>query len=609
MRARAVIVGIERYALEKWNVDAPALNAISIAKWALSAGISPDDIFLFLSALDDTVTEELVGAGVKVRSATFSEIDTFLQTDLAIPQGGSDLILYWSGHGMTDTAGHRLLFYATYTPQLPNHVFNASLFVRDLRGDAFTCFQRALILADVCGMYSDTPVRPAVYLPGPQYQSRQLTYFATPEGGYAIADTGEGAFTNSALQVLRKFNSFPDLDGFQGHLDRILKASESTRYRIYYQSDQEEGEVYVGRGRSSDDPLADGLIELLIKLAPSNDLLDRHFRATAVTIGNPRLLSAQGVTGMVRELNALQDEIEGPTHGLIQFLLRLCSERQLEVELSKWLSHNAKLFAVNNEKARLATESGRKLLILDLEVDIQGNLTGFRPLLRYRDFSLVPAKLEGHKPVSKWSELEAALKTLLADLESQGLAGDLEIHIIAGPEVFNRPFHLLAGLNPPKKKKKRRLGEQFGVVLHHRERFRRPLSAEWRRWQKKAKALEGMEPKSLAWTCFRPNEDLPSTPTLCLAGFAVVTGPAGEDGIETLRRLLELGAPYVYWPHDPAENDSEVMLAELLKQLNTLADMPEALWERRIAEAQIRSGSLLWDGLAFQPYNHLRGFP
>jgi hypothetical protein len=605
MRTRVVIVGIERYAVEKWNVEAPALNAIAIAKWVLSAGISPDDIFVFLSALDNALTDELAGTGVNVGTgATFSEIDTFLQTGLAVPEGGSDLLLYWSGHGMTDTTGQRLLFYSSYTPQLPNHVFNASLFLRDLRGGAFTCFQRALILADVCGIYSDTPVRPAVYVPGPQYQSEQLTYFATPEGRYAVADTGEGAFTHSALQVLREFHGFPDLDAFRVHLDQTLTASESSRYCIYHRSDQEEGVAYVGRGISSDDRLADELIELLVDLAPSYDVLERHFRATADTLGNVRLLAAQGLTGMVRELNALQDPIEGPTHGLIQFLLRLCSERHLQPALSEWLSRNAKPFAVRNEEARLAAESGRKLLIIDLEVDIGGNLTGFRPLLRYRDFSFVPARLQSHTAVASWTELESALQALLADLNLQDLAGDLEIHVIAGPELFDRPFHLLPGLDPGSK-----LGEQFGVVLHHRERFRPKPSAQQRRWREKARALDGKPPKSLAWTCFRPNENLPSTPTLCFAGFAVVIGPSGADGIKTLGRLLNLGAPYVYWPHDPSENDTEVVLTELLQKLRTLADMPEALWERRLAEAMSRSGSLLWDGLAFQPYNNLRGFP
>ena len=600
MAFKAVIVGIERYDLESMNVAAPAANAVAVAKWALSAGVAPQDILAFISPLDPAVTVDLVSRGVVIRPATFEAIDTALRTELATPHGGSTLLFYWSGHGMTDNHGQRVLFCADYTPALDNRVFNASLFFRKLRGPVFTNFQQMLALADVCGVNSQTPTEPAHYDPGPAHARRHLIYFATPEGGYAVADTGEGAFTYSAVRALNAFTAWPDLEQFGLRIEAELKASQLPRYHLAVNSETDSIELRPGVTTTGADRVADELIELLANLDPTQSLLQTHYIATAEALGNPRLLGAQGLTGMVRELSALRGDIQGPTHGLIQFVLRLCADPALEPRLKAWLSARAALAAVQAETARLDQECGRNLLVLDVETDERGEIAAIRPSLRNLDFTQVQGQRFEPLAVQGWADFEPALLGLLRTLKRGGFAEDLEIHMIVEPHLFDRPFHRLAALEAGAT-----LGEEFVVVLHHRARVSPTPSAAKRRWRETVSNLARMSPGDLNWERLVVDQTLPGDPALYFADFTVCPGLFGERGKAILARLIALGAPFIYWPHDADEPDPKERLTTLIRALATLAEMPEALQKLRIREAgAVKSGSLLWDELSFQPYGH-----
>lgn len=600
MAFKAVIVGIERYDLEGMNVAAPAVNAVAVAKWALLAGVAPQDMLAFISPLDPMITADLAVRGVEIRPATFQAIDTALRNELAGPEGGSTLLFYWSGHGMTDNAGRRILFCADYTPILANRVFNATLFFRKLRGPVFTGFQQMLALADVCGVNSQTPIEPADYDPGPSHARQHLIYFATPEGGYAVADTGEGAFTYSAVRALNTFAAWPDLGQFGLRIEAELAASQLPRYHVAVTSETDSTESRPGVATAGGDRLADDLIELLAGLAPSQSLLQTHYFATAEALGNPRLLAGQGLTGMVRELNALRDDIPGPTHGLIQFVLRLCADPGLEPPLTAWLSARASLAAVQAETARLEQERGRNLLILDIETDERGEIAVIQPSLRNLDFTQVQGQRFEPVRVQGWAHFEPAVLDLLRTLKRDGFAEDLEVHLVVEPHLFDRPFHRLPGLEAGAT-----LGEGFVVVLHHRARVSPTPSAAKRRWRETVSRLAATPPSDLAWTRLLADQMLPGDPALCLAGFAVDSGTAGARAKQVLSRLITLGAPFIYWPHDTDEPDAMEQLTALLRALATLGEMPEALQKLRIREAgAVKSGSLLWDELTFQPYGH-----
>jgi hypothetical protein len=588
---RAVIVGIERYDQDDWNVPAPAVNAVAVARWVLRSGVQPDDVLLFVSPLDPEITKDLSETGVKVHGATFRDIDTALRIQLPRAEPGSNLLFYWSGHGMTDRIGQRLFFCSDYTTVLADRVFNASLFFRKLRSDIFANYRRMLALADVCGTNSRAPVEPAVYDPGPPSKRDHLIYFATPEGGYARAETGEAAFTHAVLQALDRFVSFPDFNLFKDRLEVALKALSLPRFLLDTKSETGESQGYFGIATMSPDSIANSLIELLVDLRVPRADLQTHFLATVVALKNPRLFAAEGLTGMVRELSELRDPDPGATHGLVQFVLRLCTYPKLKGKLENWLALWAVESTVDDEQANLEAEQGRNLLILDMEVDARDQIVVLRPSLR----SLDQIKLRGRPldpvPVRTWRDVENAVLAVLRQLETDGFTRDLEIHVVVEANVFHRPFHRLPSLKAGIK-----LGEKFAVVLHHRERTVPGVSAAKRRWLKRVKAVSSREPAGLTWTRCAQVPHLPRDPCLCLA-----SGPTSAQGKLALGKLIDLGAPFIYWPHSEDEPDAHEDLTNLVRDLETLEDMPEALLGKRIID-RATSGSLLWDVLSFKPY-------
>ena len=72
-------------------------------------------------------------------------------------------------------------------------------------------------------------------------------------------------------------------------------------------------------------------------------------------------------------------------------------------------------------------------------------------------------------------------------------------------------------------------------------------------------------------------------------------------GKMVLGKLVMLGVPFIYWPHSEDEPDAEQDLTQIVKGLETLSAMPDAIRKKRLAEV-ISSGSLLWDDASFNPY-------
>jgi hypothetical protein len=69
----------------------------------------------------------------------------------------------------------------------------------------------------------------------------------------------------------------------------------------------------------------------------------------------------------------------------------------------------------------------------------------------------------------------------------------------------------------------------------------------------------------------------------------------------SLVKLLALGAPGLYWPHDDSEPDPEDELNAVVQRLAILNEMPDAIRLKRVSE-MTSSGSLLWDAMDFNPY-------
>lgn len=241
----AFIVGIEKYDQPAWDVPGPCANALAIAEWCIDTNVPPENIFLFLDPLEvpceETLKTRETIAKIKVTGANVTEtanldtIDTFWRVRLSKDRTAkSRLLVYWSGHGFTDTDGTRVLICRDYTdPKLKNRVFNASNFIRHLRGEEFQCFQKQIFLADVCANYTTLNFAADQSLPGRAVASvEQMTYFATPEGKYAKGDNGRGVFTNTAMKVLRNFNDWPELKAFSDSMDNAFEEVGDTPFRI-----------------------------------------------------------------------------------------------------------------------------------------------------------------------------------------------------------------------------------------------------------------------------------------------------------------------------------------------------------------------------------------
>lgn len=601
MTIRAVIVGIEQYKIDDMKVPAPAANAVAVAKWALAIGVPPNDIYFFATALDEGVTTEIEKAGVEVRGTTLRDIDTVLREELPSAEDGSALLFYWSGHGMTDNKGQRLLFCSDYTQTLRDRVFNASLFFRKLRTDQYPGLRRMLALLDVCGTNSRLPVEPASYEIDQVFPRRHRIFFATPEGGFAIAATGQGAFTYCALKALDTFVGFPDLETFKTRLDAELNGSQLDRFLLSVGTEEDEYERFVGIARRSDDQIADGLIGLVVELGISRSTLERHFLATARAMKNDRLLLAQGIAGMIRELNGVGDRIPRATYAIVQFVLRLCgdpSAAKHKSALKDWLLLYATEAVIGDAQHELAVERSRKLLIFDVQADPNGELRNLQPFLRNLDLTEVQGRVFDPIPVRSWDDTGRAVLSVLEKLSAEQLANDLEVHFVLEPVAFDWPFHRLPGL-----KQGYQLGEEHAVILHHGPRVKPTPTAAKRAWVERFNAISKLSVSELCWTPCRPGQSLPRQPTLCLAATAIKPGPAGSPGKKVLNGLIQLGAPYLYWPHDDDEPDAEQPLTELVRGLATLAEMPQAISQKRIADAGVvQSGSLLWDQPTFQPF-------
>ena len=278
------------------------------------------------------------------------------------------------------------------------------------------------------------------------------------------------AFTYCALEVLRKSRDFPDLERFQENLDSELEACRLDRFLLAVKSEKDDYETLYGVVQKSEDEIANSLLDLLIKLHIPRPISETHFFATARAMNNDRLFHAQGITGMVRELSGLRDPNPGATHGIVQFVLRLHNDPVLEMHrsaLARWLELHSNEATVDDERARLTAESGGKLLIFDMEVNELGEVASLKPMLRNRDQTQVRGRIFNSIAVRSWQDVEHAVVSVLKALKDEELANDLEIDFIIEKRLFDRPFHRLPGLEDGCK-----LGEEYVLVLHHRDRVR-----------------------------------------------------------------------------------------------------------------------------------------
>lgn len=584
-------------------------NAIEVAKWLRSIGALEKNIHIFLGVADEADPRilPLRQDDFDVRLAADSKsIDTFWRSELTrdVP-ADSRLLSFWSGHGFTSKRRNRIFFCNDYTSTaLHNRIFNGTEFLNTLLTRDFACFPEQIVLADVCGVYDDIAV-PDTVSELELVERKQLAFFATPEGKYADGNDGVGVFTSAVLKVLEAQKSWPNQEAFTRALESAFKKSEVAPFRVSgFSGSREMRETVVGRSSKSDES---GLVQTLFGFLRQLDVVEEvfrpHYLRTVNDLGNPELARAQGLVGMLKELSSLLDERlpNELTRGLLQFLLRLSSEKQLTEPITAWLENNAagQKNTIDVLRAKLKVETRRKMLVIVLEVDASEEIAAFKAYLCNCDFSLVPGWKFERRVVAGWDAFERQMQILLAEFISEGSLTNLEVHFAVDPPLFDRPFHRIA-VAPGR----HAIGEDIVVVVRHRQRMLSGDLALKRAWCAYAERLRAEKTKKLKWLKLSLNEKLPDDEGLFLATFVlpepVSEKPSGRLEKDIIRRLLKLGAPYVYLPHSAPVGDDwkavEMKLRKIVSKNATLGSFPFALLQERVRGSSIgASGSIIWD--------------
>src|ERR1019366_406032 len=251
-RTYAFIVGIEEYDQPDWSLSGPCSNAVAMVEWLLSIDAIPQNLFVFLDPLDGEIAR-FTRDGVKVvSSASWTAIDTFWRETLPADRPpASRLLVFWSGHGFTNTDGSRVFVCRDYTANsLRSRVFDASNFLRHLRSTKYQCFTEQVFLADACGIYTGSDFGVGRDRPNDQITTKQIAFFATPEGTYARGDEDRGVFTNTVLTVLRQKKGWPDdHEIFADALDEALRNSDQQPFRVEVNTERRSYDFIAGSGR------------------------------------------------------------------------------------------------------------------------------------------------------------------------------------------------------------------------------------------------------------------------------------------------------------------------------------------------------------------------
>lgn len=248
----ALIVGIEKYDLPKWNRSGPVAGAIEMAYWCNRIGIPFKNLYMFLSINDQDAAWEkeqkdqlghFKKSGAKiVEDSKLDAIDTFWREKLPnIANGDSKLLVYWCGHGVTRSDRDRVFLHTDYNPhQLSGRVTSFNNFRATLATHAYHKFQEQLIVADVCGDFREQVSPNALPPVNPVDSITQHCYFATVDGQPTQIQQGMGQFTHSTLEVLSEYHAWPSLDELKKRMDATFRNGSLNPFKISIRTPRED---------------------------------------------------------------------------------------------------------------------------------------------------------------------------------------------------------------------------------------------------------------------------------------------------------------------------------------------------------------------------------
>lgn len=598
-----MVVGIGRYEQAGWNVDGPLAVASDVARWLLGLKDVALQLDLFVDAgvpLPDDLVEAADKKRLTVhRETSAKDLNRFAREQLpAVVQPGSQLFFFWSGHGMVcDATGQRFFACGDYKDGRPDVFFNITNFVRLLRTLAFGGFANQIVLADTCAVYRrqmNWTIEPHKQVDRPQF-----VRFASEDGRTVKTAAAGGTFVKAALEVLRATPGYPFDPA------KLEKDFDTAGLRADAQTLANAVGLGVNGSRAA-------LFESTWKLLDGLDvhaLFARHYERTVADLGLPA--KAHDLASALQDLCEMRDDKGAVPHGLMQFMMRLATVPGLSAPIADWLDAEAKSQPRSRREIndKLARESLQRLLLVEVRQE-GGEITGLRPYLCCTDASFDQAHRFDERPVRGWKAFETTMHAILAEVAPHYPLDEMQIQFVIDLPLLDRPFHRLptpdGGL----------LGQQARVVLRDRGRIFSTNPKTLKKWAEYASGLRGQKPAEMRWIRIDDGPSIPPGQGLCFTGFSLphpVEGLPPTRGKDVLRRVLSLGAPFLYVRHEPPPapgewGDVARALQTLSAGLGNLEDFVDEFHDARVRGVEdAQQASLVWDDPSFNPFTNAHG--
>ena len=244
----ALVVGIEKYqAGSSWSLDGPASDALKFAQWLSDRGVSNQNIFLFISELDDNQSE-VNDFPIKSQKATRHNIYKAITETIPNCGGQGDLLyIFWSGHGTTNQRKDRRLFYDDGKQNL-----NLESFLESLGSDIFGNFEQQILIIDACANYYSKKISKSLskeeYTIGKPIKSHEQVILLATKEGYKTKDIDRektGLFSKVLLGELENASQLICPEG----MPRIVESVKAIFKKEYY---NQPTPIYLAYGNEDD---------------------------------------------------------------------------------------------------------------------------------------------------------------------------------------------------------------------------------------------------------------------------------------------------------------------------------------------------------------------
>ncbi|WP_271893339.1 caspase family protein [Candidatus Phyllobacterium onerii] len=604
MTVHALIVGIGRYALGDWDLEGPCANAMAIARWLRSQGVKADQMKIFLALdphseaaadafrADDFVFED---------TGSFDAINTYWRSKMALDvEPNTTLFVYWSGHGVVGQQGERVFFYSDYSEDLTTSVFHADNFLKHLRAKKYAAFSDQIILADVCGNFTELSIASNDGGPDNQTTTRQLAYFATRPGKPAIMAGGMGVFTHSLLEVLKDKDLPLHHQHFVDEMNVRFERAEDQPYCVRYLADGRQGEIGF---RDASNVFSTMAYKLLAGVDRGSDYYYPLLLRTFKHISAPQPTAQLSLRSMIDLLAGFGgDAPDQASYALVEFMMRIDRELRLQ-PVKAWLEEYSHGSVRKDISKQINHESSRRVILIDVEEQGEA-LDGFTGMVCYRDYSLVECEKPFSCKTPDWTKFGEKVGAFIGSLSGRQPNIEFEVHFVVNPVLFDFPFHQIELSNGCQ------IGNEMICLIHYRDRA----------WQfgglaERSKQTHAMlRPRRHAMTVLPVQASpapLPLEEGVYYAAFTLCPTDSRNPAKLNILNLLKRGAPYICWFHKPFDGELGKMGDDIRDLLTTggMERFPDQLHFWRLSGSRTAGHmTALWDDEDFDfPIKSMKG--